>query len=348
MTTERGEAPAALLAVGQMFFDAVFTGLPTPPTAGREIWTPDFATGPGGIANQAVAAARLGARTAIAAFVGDDAFSRLCLEALSKEGVDTTACSRVPDWRLPMTASIAHGDDRAMITGGVPAPVSGLLPSGAPVARTAVADLSAVSGWIADAARAGTAVYATIGWDATGAWDPAALSLLQHCAAFQPNADEARAYTGRTDPVEAARVLAEQVPLAVVTLGRRGVVAVDSANSRVVRRPPVSVTAVDATGAGDVFGAALAVSELTAWTLEERLDFASLVAAITVSTPGGATTAPHITALTPWLDAHPAAADADRFDFLRRALAEGRPPLFTTIYPATTAPTTTAPPRSTP
>lgn len=327
MIDEQPRQPLALLAVGQLFLDLVYAELPGPLAAGREIWTPAFGSGPGGIANQAIAAARLGAPTAVAAIVGDDPFSALCLDALTGDGVDTAACRRVPGWRLPVTTSIAHADDRAMVTGGTPA--SGTPLTDPPAALTAIADLGADPGaWVQPAAAAGTAVTATIGWDVTGSWDPQALTLLPSCAAFLPNLAEATAYTRQDDPERAARALAELVPLAVVTLGADGVLAVDAADGSVVRRPRVAVSAVDATGAGDVFCAAFTIAGIPEWTLPERLDFAALVAAITVGSVGGAATAPVASALVPWLDAHPGAAEPGRFDFVRRAFAPGSPSPF--------------------
>ena len=63
----RPERSAGLLVVGQLFADVVFGELPGGPRPGHEIWTSSFGHGPGGIANFALAGARLGVPTAIAA-----------------------------------------------------------------------------------------------------------------------------------------------------------------------------------------------------------------------------------------------------------------------------------------
>jgi len=71
-----------------MFFDLVLTGLDHGPVPGTEVWTKDSGTGPGGIANFAVALSRLGLSTSLSAAFGDDAFGRLCWETLERdEGV---------------------------------------------------------------------------------------------------------------------------------------------------------------------------------------------------------------------------------------------------------------------
>ena len=48
-----------LLLAGTVFFDLVFTGFPQQPRPGTEVWTEGMGSSPGGIANLAVAAARL-------------------------------------------------------------------------------------------------------------------------------------------------------------------------------------------------------------------------------------------------------------------------------------------------
>ncbi|CCE74296.1 carbohydrate kinase family protein [Clavibacter nebraskensis] len=318
------QAPAGLLVVGQLFADVVFGALPGGPRPGHEIWTSSFGHGPGGIANFAVAGARLGVPTAIAAAVGTDPFSLLVRAALAAEGVSLDHLVTLDDWALPVTASLSYDDDRALVTGGVPCTLGSdeLVPGEVPAAAAALVHLDPQrSAWIGRAAAAGTDVYADVGWDPSERWDPAILDQLDQCHAFVPNELEASAYTGTDSAVQAARALAARVPLSVVTSGSRGVVAVDAGTGEEVVRPPLAVRAVDATGAGDVFGASLAASARAPWTLTERVDFACLVAGITVTRPGGASGAPRLDELVPWLRAHPDAAEPGRYDYLAEALA---------------------------
>lgn len=313
-----------LLAAGGLFLDVVFAGLPGAPRLGEEQWTTDFGWGPGGIANFAITAARLGCPTAIAAAVGDDALSELCRSALGAEAIDVTGLYAVPGWRVPVTAAMGYAGDRALVTGGTAAPVPLIdVLDRAPAAAVATVHMEPGLGeWVRRAAAAGTAVYADLGWDASGDWDQAVLDELDGCHAFLPNDREAMAYTRTDDALSAARLLARRVPLSVVTLGARGVVAVDASTGEEVTAAPVPVRALDTTGAGDVFGAALATAGLTGWSLRERIDFAALVAAITVSRPGGASTAPRLRELIPWLDGHPAAETGGRYTFLRDTLGD--------------------------
>src|SRR5689334_18077766 len=78
-----------LLVVGSANADLVI-GVERRPGAGETVLGSDLAVHPGGKgANQAVAAARLGARTALLARVGDDAHGRLLLDSQREAGVDT-------------------------------------------------------------------------------------------------------------------------------------------------------------------------------------------------------------------------------------------------------------------
>lgn len=320
---DRGSRLAGLLVVGQLFADAVFGELPDAPRPGHEIWTSSFGYGPGGIANFAIAGARLGVPTVLAAAIGTDPISGLVRAALAAEGIGLEHLVTLDGWALPVTASLGFGDDRALVTGGVPCPLGSdqLVPGAVPDAAAALVHLDpARRTWIGRAAAAGIDVYADVGWDPSERWDPAILAQLDDCHAFIPNELEASAYTGADSPVAAARTLGQRVPLSVVTSGSRGVVAVDSARGEEVVRPPLTVRAIDATGAGDVFGAALAASARVPWSLTERVDFACLVAGITVTRPGGAAGAPRWDELVPWLRAHPEAAEPGRYDYLSSAL----------------------------
>lgn len=320
-----------LLAAGQLFVDFVFADLPHAPRLGEERWTTSFGWTPGGIANFAVAAARLGVPTAIAGAVGGpaDDLGSLIRSRLAAEGI-IDATREVDDWTLPVTASIGYDGDRALVTGGTPAPLLADLIVDSPTTDVACVHLDASLGdWISSSAARGTRVFADVGWEDD--WDRGLLDLLEGSFAFLPNDREAFAYTRTDDPITAARRLAERVPLSIVTRGSRGVIAVDATTGEEAVRPSVGVVAIDATGAGDVFGGALAAACLTGWDLCERVDFASLVAAITVSRPGGGAAAPALGELVPWLDAHPGATEPGRFDFLRDALrAEGHNPFVVT------------------
>ncbi len=308
---------ADVLVAGMLFFDAVFADLPHGPVLGQEHWTPHFAWTPGGIANFAIAAARLGASTDVAAAVGDDELSGLCRAALAREGIGTALLARIPGWSIPVSACLGYDGDRAIVTGGTESPVA--LPDILPATGGRVAALhvdESTAEWVRTSADRGSGCSPTSGGTRPAPGTPRCSTRSTVPTRSPPNDREAMAYTRTDDPVRAARLLAERVPLSVVTCGADGVVAVDSASGDEVVVPGVRVRAVDATGAGDVFCAALAVASLEDRPLRERVDLAALVAAITVSRPGGASTAPRRDELLPWLAANPTAAQPRRYDFL--------------------------------
>ncbi|MGW4007149.1 PfkB family carbohydrate kinase, partial [Streptomyces nigra] len=146
--------------------------------------------------------------------------------------------------------------------------------------------------WLAEAAAHGTQVYADVGWDASGQWPRDLLDQLSLCHAFLPNEAEAMAYTRTGSASAALKELAELVPVAVVTRGGRGAVAVDQTTGEYADVPALDIDVLDPTGAGDVFGASFVAASLGGWPLEERLRFAVLAAGLSVAHPGGALAAP--------------------------------------------------------
>jgi len=289
-----GDPPLDVLLSGTVFFDIVFTGLERLPRPGEELWSRGMGSSPGGIANLAVAAARLGLRTGLVAGFGDDAYADWMWDTLGREeGIDLSASRRFPGFHSPLTASVATEGDRAMVTHGheLPEPLTSLV-IGAPAARAAVVDLAGETTWWADLARRGSRIFADIGFDETGRWDPADLAPLSHCHAFTPNALEAMSYTRTDSPDRAVRALADLVPLAVVTDGASGSYAIDGSTGEEDFCPAVPVTATDTTGAGDVFAAAMVLGTLAAWPLAERLKFAALCSALAVQQFGGSLAAP--------------------------------------------------------
>ncbi|WNI15434.1 carbohydrate kinase family protein [Actinacidiphila sp. ITFR-21] len=303
-----GDPAADVYLTGTVFLDIIFTGLDSAPVRGTESWARGMGSSPGGIANMATALARLGLRTTLAAAFGDDMYGDYCWDCLeSGEGIDLTPSRRIPGWHSPVTVSMAYEGERTMVSHGHQAPPpEEAVPTCPPPARAAVASfgrLAAERGdrdWIAEAAASGTQVFADVGWDDTGRWDPADLDGLRHCAAFLPNAEEAMRYTRSADPREAARRLAEQVPLAVVTLGAEGAYAVDSASGETAEVPALLVEALDPTGAGDVFVAGFVTGTLAGWPLADRLAFASLCAALSVQEFGGSLSAPGWIEIAGW------------------------------------------------
>jgi sugar/nucleoside kinase (ribokinase family) len=293
-----------LFVYGTVFFDVVFTGLPAPPARGTEVHASGMGSCPGGIANLAIAASRLGVRTSLSAAFGDDVYGDFCWSTLTEqEGVDLTYSRRFSDWHSPVTVSMVVERDRAMLTHMHPVPVpAGELPAVVPDARTGFAHLDAEpQQWYRDASGTGMLLFADTGWDQDEKWSPSLLDQLDGFYCFLPNSDEAMAYTRTDDPHDALHALADRVPVAVVTCGGQGALAVDSTTGEQEWVPSLPVNAHDPTGAGDVFGAGFVLGTLRGWPLRQRLAFANLCAALSVQYVGGSLAAPGWGDIIDWL-----------------------------------------------
>lgn len=284
-----------LFLSGTVFFDLIFTGLPRLPEGGTEVWSDGMGSCPGGVANVAIASSRLGLRTSVAAAFGDDSYGDFCWETLcEQEGVDLSRSRRYDGWHSPVTVSMSVERDRSMLTHGHDPPESASAMIGAPpTAQASFITLGhGIEGWARQAHQTGTLLFADTGWDHSGAWSQDVLSELEFCHAFLPNAPEAMAYTRTDDPWAALYALADYVPIAVVTAGAHGSLAVDSVTGEEEWVPALPVTAIDPTGAGDVFAAAFVTGTLAKWSLADRLGFANLAAALAVQQVGGSLAAP--------------------------------------------------------
>ena len=290
-----------LLFAGSVFCDIVFSGVPVP-APGTEVFAGAFAVTPGGTANRAVAAARLGATTSLVSELGDDPLGTYVAGVLANEAnLDLTYLRRTAGWQSPVTASLTGAHDRSFITYEEPGHDLDWPHDGPTVGATHVNAAADLPEWVARVRAAGTTVVGGVGWDSTGRWSPDVLERLAGVDVFVSNDLEAMRYTRTDDPVAAARELGRHVKLAVVTRGPRGVVAFDSGSGTLTDVLAIPVDAVDPTGAGDVFVAAFMASFHTGWPLETRLRFGSLCASLSVLSLGGAASAPRPAAIRRYL-----------------------------------------------
>jgi sugar/nucleoside kinase (ribokinase family) len=296
------------VVVSGLVFQDLVLGLPTAPRPGTEVWATDSAESPGGIANFAVALARLGLRTGMAAVFGaDDIGDRVWHRLEEAEGIDLTLSRKLAGWQTPLTVALAYDNDRALVTRGTsPLLSADELITAPPAARAVAAHIGPwPNEWLAKAKASGSVVFADVGWDPSEQWDPAVLEQLEHCDVFLPNAEEAMNYTRTTSPGAAIERLATMVGVVVVSNGAQGAEAIDAATGERVVVPAYPVRAADSTGAGDVFAAGFIAATLWDLPLEQRVRFAALAAALSVTRLGGADAAPRWADLAAWQAAHP-------------------------------------------
>ncbi|QEU11474.1 carbohydrate kinase family protein [Dermabacter vaginalis] len=278
-------SPRDLACVGPVFLDVLFTPFAQLPRLGEECHTESVALAVGGAANVARAAAALGIDVTLATELGDGPITQLVKPMLEADGVGLGASVTLEGWDVPCTAAIPHEGDRMFYTGGLPsAPLATTKRVLSEQARHLTVSLEREDmPLLAGERERGTRIWADVGHDDSGAWDPAILRHLEHCYAFCPNDEEATRYTRTNGALDAARVLAERVELVVVSRGREGLVAIDSGRGEVLERPGFIVERANATGAGDTLVAALVTAIAAGRALGDALDFAQLVAAARVA-----------------------------------------------------------------
>ena len=105
-----------VLVAGRVFADLVFTGVHAP-APGAEVYADGFAISPGGAANRAVASARLGARTALVAELGDDPIGCIVARSLRDEpDLDLRFAVQRTDYQIPISVAITDGHERSFVT----------------------------------------------------------------------------------------------------------------------------------------------------------------------------------------------------------------------------------------
>lgn len=298
MTASRRPRPVAdaaaidLLFTGAIFCDLVFAGVSNP-EAGTEVYAEGFAISPGGAANPAVAAARLGRRTALLSELGDDLLGATIRGSLAEEpllAVDWIAERHA--YQTPVTAAMTGPHDRRFVTYAEDECNLDWPLDAPPVGVAHVSVDGNLRPWVRRLRAAGTLIYGGVGWDESGLWSRGVLDRLEQVDVFVPNDLEAMKYTRTSTAEDAARALGEYVELAVVTRGRDGVIAYERATDRFYAAEAVPMRAADPTGAGDIFVAALMSSYDYGWDLTQRLRLANLCAALSVQSLGGARSAP--------------------------------------------------------
>lgn len=282
-----------VLVVGSANVDLVI-GVERRPGAGETVLGSDLAVHPGGKgANQAVAAARLGARTALLARVGDDANGRLLLESQRNAGVDTEGVlvGGAPTGVALITVD-PSGDNSIVVSPGAN---GRLTPEDVRAAGPLFHASRVVSTQLEIPLESVVEVVRQLPPGTRFVLNPSPpqalpAEVLAACDPLIVNEHEARVILGGEatgdDPAEWARELLASGPKSVVvTLGADGAL-VASAEEKVVRVASVKVDAVDTTGAGDSFTAALAWKLGAGASLAEAAAYAARVGAVAVTRRG--------------------------------------------------------------
>ncbi|GHC62985.1 hypothetical protein GCM10010507_45190 [Streptomyces cinnamoneus] len=260
----------------------------------------------GSAANVAVAAARLGRRTALISRTGDDPFGGFLHRALRDFGVDDRWVTPVAAYPTPLTFCEMHPPDHFPLyfyrrpkapdleihaheldlDAVRAARVFWMTGTGLSEEPSRGATLAALAARSRRAVTVFDLDWRPVFWDAAGgaaAARPHYAAALAHATVAVGNAEECEVATGEREPHAAARaLLAAGVELAVVKQGPEGVLAVHR-DGTAVRVPPVEVEVVNGLGAGDAFGGALCHGLLAGWDLPRTVRYANAAGAIVAS-----------------------------------------------------------------
>jgi ribokinase len=272
------------------------------PSKGETILGGDFIMTPGGKgANQAVAAAKLGAEVYFVAKLGDDIFGRQSLSNFQKVSVHTEYIEQTKE--APSGVALITVDDTGdNVIVVAPGANLKLSPEDVKKAQSAITSSGAVATQL-EVPLETVEFTARLANDAGVPFilDPAPAQKLSDeflgmVDVLTPNETEAEILTGikvtdeNSAMIAAKDLLGRGVKAVILTMGSKGFVLATKDGAQFV--PSVKVDAVDATAAGDAFTGSLAVGLAQGKNLKDSALFANYVAALSVTKMGAQSSMP--------------------------------------------------------
>ncbi|MCM3584617.1 ribokinase [Mesobacillus maritimus] len=271
-----------LVVIGSSSIDLVVTAHKRP-EKGETILGESFKTVPGGKgANQAVAAARLGADVYMVGCVGQDDFGRTILENFKKNGVNTEYMEPVTDIETGTAhITLAEGDNSIIVVQGANKYVS---PDYIEKAMDVFDNADMVL--IQQEIPAETVEYVAEICNEKGIplllnpapSRPVSQAVIEKATYITPNETEAAVLFAGENAKEAMKKYHNKV---FITEGSKGVRFHDGQKEVLV--PSYKVEAVDTTGAGDTFNAAFAVALSEGKSIQDSIQFANRAASLSVT-----------------------------------------------------------------
>lgn len=284
----RQETMKKVIVVGSLNTDMVIRA-PYCPKGGETLMGDGFMTNCGGKgANQATAAAKLGAKTLLCGCVGEDMFGETLIRNLERAGADTSFVRKIKG--VPTGTAViivTNGENRIVLDRGANA-------------RLSAADIDAVL----EEAEAGD-VFLTqlenpvsvVGYGLKRAKEKGLITLLNPAPADRAIA-EFFPYTDYIVPNETEleilggkeELFAQGIKKIVTTLGSKGHEYCDG--GRTERYACVPVNVVDTTGAGDTFCGGMAAMLAEGKGIEEAMSFGAIAAGLACTVRGAADSIP--------------------------------------------------------
>jgi ribokinase len=281
--------PYDIVVVGSLNQDLV-ARVPRIPAPGETVLATGHAAFAGGKgANQATAAARLGARVAMVGRVGGDDFGQRLIAGLQADGIDTqfVTVDGTVGSGLALINVDESGENAITVSPGANSQVgvADVAAAGDVIAAASILllqlEVPVAALLAAVAAARGTVILNP----APAATLPA--ELLSAVDILIPNETELALLSSQPAATgEQVVAAAGSIPIddVVVTMGASGAMVVRRSGATHVAAPPV--TAVDTTGAGDAFCGALAAETARGAYLEAAVRFAVRAAAVAVTRHG--------------------------------------------------------------
>ena len=287
--------PPTIVVLGGINMDLIAVA-PRLPTSGETVVGESFYTAPGGKgANQAVAAAKLGANVRMVGRVGKDSFGPTLLDDLRGYDIDVSGVAEdsenasgvamiLLDAQRQNHIVAVYGANAACDTTQSDAVMVALNGADALLLQLEIpVEVSLV------AAKYAKELGVKVIWDPAPALEmpPAAFTLAD---VLTPNQVEAALLTGtEVIDVESARsaagaLLGRGTPVVAVKMGELGVYYASAFESGYI--PPYDVEVVDTVAAGDAFGAALAVALVEGKSLHDAMRYGAAAGALAVTRPG--------------------------------------------------------------
>ena len=287
--------------VGSANMDLVVKS-PRIPAIGETILGDDFFMLPGGKgANQAVAAAKVGADVYLVAKLGEDMYGSESLNNFKTVGINTKYITRTKD--APSGVALINIDDKGqnqiVVVPGANSKLSlADIENASPaIAQSAVvvAQLEIQLSTVQKAAQMAKKHGAQFILNPAPAQTLPA-ELLAIVDILTPNETEASLLTGiNVTDVDSAgkasrKLLDCGVKAVIITMGEQGFLLTTPQQSKFVKA--IKVTPVDSTAAGDAFTGSLAAALASGKSIEEAADFANYVAALSVTKVGAQASMP--------------------------------------------------------
>ncbi|MBZ9780859.1 ribokinase [Pseudomonas sp. REP124] len=287
--------PAKVVVIGSLNMDLV-TRAPRLPRGGETLIGQSFATVSGGKgANQAVAAARLGAQVSMVGCVGSDAYGAELRAALMAEQIDCQAVSTVAGSTGVALIVVDDNSQNAIVivagaNGELTPALIGCFDQVLQAADVIICQLEVPYATVGHALKRGRELGKTVILNPAPASGPLPADWYANIDYLIPNESEASALSGlpvdsrETAETAATRLIEMGAGKVIITLGAQGALFADG--QRFEHSPAPTVKAVDTTAAGDTFVGGFAAALASGKSEAEAIRFGQVAAALSVTRAG--------------------------------------------------------------